>query len=392
MGCSCSIIEEHENLNSIQSSKVIDLNEKYEFVSMIGQGGYGKVRLYRDRYCPELKYAIKTISKDLLKPEMLGFMKHEIRILKELDHPNIVKYRDSFENTRDIHIVMEYIPGESLASVLKNKKFNNFSNYDAINLTENLLKAILFLHNKNIVHQDIKGENILFSKQGKLLFIKGFYDTIKLIDFGLSRKNINLHSKNIAGSTYYVAPEILDGRPNLKSDIWSVGVLMYLMLTGKFPFDGISRTEIFHKINKCDYDRKILQESKISEESIDLISKMLSTDLILRISTSDALNHPCFEINKKKIEKTVINSEILQSLKNFTKASLLKKEILFILAKLSDDDEIKKLREAFLKIDKDNTGTIDYNEIYSVFKIIGIEPNEVIKTLFRKKLKKFGTA
>ena len=172
MGCGCSTKNDEESgLNNkitiFEASKLTDINLKYELLSILGHGGFGKVRLFRDSSCPDMKYAIKTMSKIALKPEVLNYLKLEIKILRELDHPNIVKYIDCYEDDRYLHIVMEYIPGDDLFKVITHRKFNNFTEADAADMIENLLKAVLFLHNKNIVHRDIKPENILFSIQGK---------------------------------------------------------------------------------------------------------------------------------------------------------------------------------------------------------------------------------
>jgi calcium-dependent protein kinase len=184
----------------------------------------------------------------------------------------------------------------------------------------------------------------------------------------------------IVGSPHYIAPELLLGKPDLKSDIWSIGVIIFVMLTGKRPFEGKNQIEIFRLIKDCDYDQKVLKDANISEEAKDLIIKLLVIDVEKRFSTSEALKHPWFEKFKKKEslnEKTSLENSILLSLKSFTKANLLKKEILFILAKLSSDIEIFKLREVFMQFDKDNTGTIEFEEIYGAFKKIGFEPKEV---------------
>ena len=173
MGCGCSTKNDEDSgimkkRTIFEASKLTDINLKYELLSILGHGGFGKVRLFRDRACPDMKYAIKTMSKLALKTEVLNYLKLEIRILRELDHPNIVKYIDCYEDDRYIHIVMEYIPGEDLFKVITQRKFNNFTEADAADMIEHLLKAVLFLHNKNIVHRDIKPENILFSIQGRL--------------------------------------------------------------------------------------------------------------------------------------------------------------------------------------------------------------------------------
>lgn len=147
-------------------SKVTDFKKKYEFISVLGSGGFGKVRLFRDRVCPEMKYAIKTLKKNFFNGHAIDSIVREVSIIMQLDHPNIVKYFETFEDEHYIHIVMEFIPGESLFCILWNNK-RKITESDMNQITKYLVKALNFLHNNDIIHRDIKPENILFSIPGK---------------------------------------------------------------------------------------------------------------------------------------------------------------------------------------------------------------------------------
>ena len=155
----------------IKDSTLRDIKEKYEFISLLGNGGFGKVRLFRDKECTKMKYAIKTLAKNYLDPQSITYILDEVKTLKELDHPNIVKYFGTYEDDAFIHILMEYIPGEDLFKVISQRKFNNYTEQDAAEIFCHLLKAVLFLHKQNIIHRDLKPENILFSIPGILLII-----------------------------------------------------------------------------------------------------------------------------------------------------------------------------------------------------------------------------
>jgi calcium-dependent protein kinase len=148
------------------SKKNEDFKKKFEYISTLGDGAFGKVKLYRDRFVHDMKFAIKTMKKSEMGSDLIDCLKHEVEVLKKLDHPNIVKYFDTYEDEGSIHIVMEYIPGENLMQLIKQKKINKFNETNASEIIKCLLKAVIFLHKQNIIHRDIKPENILFSTTG----------------------------------------------------------------------------------------------------------------------------------------------------------------------------------------------------------------------------------
>jgi len=174
-GCCSREIRKKETMRVNRSSTLIkdstlrDIKEKYEFISLLGNGGFGKVRLYRDKDCTKMKYAIKTLAKNYLDSQSIRYILEEVKTLKELDHPNIVKYFGTYEDDLFIHILMEYIPGEDLFKVISQRKFNHYTEQDAAEIINHLLKAVYFLHKQNIIHKDLKPENILFSIPGTYL-------------------------------------------------------------------------------------------------------------------------------------------------------------------------------------------------------------------------------
>ena len=331
-------------------SKQTDYKKKYEYIKILGSGAFGKVRLYVDRQCKSMRYAIKTLKKDFFNKHNLESLEREVDILRSLDHPNIVKYFETDEDEHFIHIVMEYIPGDNLFKVITNKKYFKFTEKEICQIITCLLKAVLFLHHNNIVHRDIKPENILFS-------VPGDFNALKLIDFGLSiQKNAKNDNRRV-GTPYYMSPEMIHGNFVYESDMWSIGVILFVMVTGKQPFRAHDKEGVFEKILNAKYDKKALEKSKCSPELKDLIKKTLVKDYKKRISIDSALKHKWFSLfeDNTKNEFQIIDQDILDSLQNFQYTNILQKETFYYLAKLSNDKEILKLKKAFEIIDKDNS-------------------------------------
>jgi calcium-dependent protein kinase len=234
-----------------------------------------------------------------------------------------------------------------------------------------LLKAVLFLHLNGIIHRDLKPENIVFSEPGN-------YKSLKLIDFGLSIQQNAKKEKRRVGTPYYMAPEMIDGNYVKASDIWSIGVIMYIMVTGKQPFYGRGKQEVLNKVKNGKYDIKSLYYSKCSNSVKDLIRKMLVTDPRKRMTIEACLEHSWFkQFENDKNINLAFSDEIVESLRQFQNQNLLQKEIRFYLAKLFCDKEITKLKRAFTAVDKDNSGEIEYEEIPEIFNELGIEASDV---------------
>ena len=352
-------------------SKQKDFRKKYEYISLIGNGSFGKVRLFVERECKSFKYAIKTIKKDIFNPYNIQSIKREIDILRSLDHPNIVKYFETYEDENYLHIVMEYIPGDNLFQVLTEKLNRKLTVRQISKIMSCLLKAVLFLHHNGIIHRDIKPENIVFSDTGN-------FKSLKLIDFGLSIQQNARKEKRRVGTPYYMAPEMISGNFVKESDVWSIGVIMYILVTGKQPFSGKTKEEVYDKVKNGKYDFKTLYYSKCSNLVKDLIKKILVTEPDKRMTIEACLEHSWFkQFENDKNINLAFSEEIVNSLKQFQNQNLLQKEIRYYLAKLFSDKEINKLKRAFMAVDKDHSGEIEYEEIPKIFKELGFEATDV---------------
>ena len=349
-------------------SKLTSLKKQFEFICQLGNGAFGKVRLYRDIYYKDMLYAIKTLKKEGIPKVLYNCLIAEVKILSELDHPNIVKYYGTFEDAYYLHIVMEYLKGDNLNKIITLKDYNELDEQEMAQIIHQLLKALLFIHNKNIVHRDIKPENIVFGK-------KRDYSTLKLIDFGLATTTRNT-KRNSCGSPYYMAPEIINGHFCKKTDIWSVGVIIYLMLTGKHPFEITKegKEDIFDIILSKDYDVTELDKSECSEEAKDIILKTLVKDPDKRLSTEECLNHPWIRKNIT-CGAGAITKKTMRILKRFSQKTPLQKELFFFIAKITREEEIKQLKEIFNQIDIKSEGMIRMSDIKAAFNSVSININ-----------------
>ena len=382
MGCTNGKEEppsiKRSNKRRVTNSKNKDIRKNYEFISMLGNGTFGKVRLYRDRNYKDLLFAIKTLKKEGIPPYQFSLLKSEVNILSNLDHPNIVKYFGTFEDEYYIHIVMEYLKGHDLNKIISLKNYTGFDEKNMCQIVQQLLKALAFIHSKNIIHRDIKPENILFSN-------KRNYSTLKLIDFGLA--TFSKQDNKSVGTPFYMSPEMIEGKATQVSDMWSVGVIVYQMITGKLPFD-IKENEdedLYEKIKKEDYNKEYLEEVECSEEVKDFIDKTLQKDIKLRLTTHEGLNHPWIQkFCVKNIDQNIVNDKTINIFLEFARKNSLQKEIYYFLAKVSNENDITISKNFFNQLDVNNMGSLTFDEIKEGFVKNGIEIEENIwEEIFR---------
>ena len=256
----------------------------YEMLDNLGEGIFGSVKLGVEKKTNQ-RVAIKIIKKDKAKESDIELVRNEIDIMKLCYHPYVVHLLDHFENGEYIFIVMEYIKGGSLTDYMKNKKFN-FTERRAAELIYQLAKGIKYLHKYGIIHRDLKPDNIMLTEASD----KG---NIKIMDFGLS-KILGKKEKSTDGfgTLTFVSPEVLIRKPyNKEVDIWSLGVILYLMLSGELPFDDPDDNEqnIAKSIVYDDVKFPPEKFSKRSQAVIDLIKGCLTKDPKNRIKIDEIL-------------------------------------------------------------------------------------------------------
>jgi calcium-dependent protein kinase len=218
--------------NDFIKMKKKKFSDDYYIMTQIGKGGFGSVYKVMMKNGSLLR-AAKKIEKSLLKPEEHENLLGEMSIMMSLDHPNIAKLYEVYDQSSYYVMVMELCEGGELFERIINEKIEE---EESIIIIKQILSALNYMHTQGIIHRDIKPENMLFEKSSKRL---------KLIDFGISTKlapGENLNQR--VGTPYYIAPEVLLKRYNEKSDLWSTGVVAFMIVTGKPPFKGRDPQEV----------------------------------------------------------------------------------------------------------------------------------------------------
>ena len=274
-----------KNLITLINSKPED---NYKIINKLGKGSFGSVYKVKNKITGEIR-AMKIIKNNSINDNdgvaNKKFLK-EIQVLKELEHPNIIKIFEYYIDNRYHYIITELLTGGELYEAIL--KFQKFNEKKAAYIMKQILSALNYLHSKGIVHRDIKPENILVQNENKKN--KNYLDEnhIKLIDFGASnffKENEILTLK--VGSPYYIAPEVLNKSYNEKCDIWSAGVVLYVMLTGNFPFVGKTSQKLFESIKTGKYKNTGKEWEAISPKAKDLIKKMLEINTTKRITARE---------------------------------------------------------------------------------------------------------
>ena len=272
----------------------VKFSDLYEMKEVIGKGKFGVVNLGIHKKTGQ-QVAIKILNKENIKTaEDKELVRIEIGILKLCHHPNIVRLLDHLENNDYIYIITEYIEGGTLGQYFKKKKFN-FSERQATSIMSQIANGVKYLHQYGIVHRDLKPDNIMITQQND-------YGVIKIMDFGLSKiVSPNERMVDGYGTLSYVAPEVLLRTPyNKEVDIWSLGVILFYMLSGRLPFRGRKEQEVAEKIvyEPLEFDEDDWETR--SQRVQDLISCCLEKKKENRITIDEFINHPWFKKNMKQ--------------------------------------------------------------------------------------------
>lgn len=270
------------------------LTDFYDVKDPIGKGKFGTVKLGVHKKTGK-KVAIKVMKKKQMTLQDIELQKREIEILKICQHPNIIRLLDVFENQDYIYIVMEYLKGGDLFNYLEKRDFT-ITESKARELAHSIATGIFYLHSFGIAHRDLKPENILMTDESDEA-------QPKLVDFGLS-KIVGPSEKcnDPFGTLSYVAPEVLLQKPYDKSvDLWSLGVIIYLLLSGTLPFDDDDDREIARQTIHDEVDFSYHVWKKIGTETKQMIKSLLEKDKDKRMNLEEVLQHPWILKKSKSI-------------------------------------------------------------------------------------------
>jgi len=284
------------------------INQKYEVKKEIGRGAFSVVKLGVNKKTKE-KIAIKIIDRSNVGKDYEKNLRMEMEILQRVHHPNIIQLHEMIEEDNKIYFVMELVTGGELFDRIVEK--GSYSEDDAKTLVRKIVNAIEYLHEMNIAHRDLKPENLL---------VKSIADDteVKIADFGLSKIiDEQKMMQTACGTPGYVAPEVLNAEGYDKEvDLWSIGVITYILLCGFPPFYAETVPEVFEQIMKAEYDYPEEYWNEISAEGKDFIDHLLVVDPKERLTAQQALEHKWLQSKGKEKKKTKL-AKFQEKMRNY---------------------------------------------------------------------------
>ena len=330
---------------------------------VLGSGMAGTVRLVTHK-TTGLKYAVKVLDLGLVeKPTGLQQLREEICVMCQLDHPNIVRLEEVYESQTEIYLVQELCTGGELFDRLDEQPDYHYTEGECARLVKQMLSAVRYLHSKGIVHRDLKLENFLFSSAHP-------YSELKMIDFGLSKHfQYGEVQHETVGTPYTVAPEVIRGNYDERCDLWAIGVISFLLLSGESPFGGCGGPEPLSQVRTNILNASYAFEPAdiwelVSSQARGFIRSLLVTDPNARFSAQQAQQHEWFQEWKRNGADDNNNSSnslspnVVRALVNFKEFSDMRKLLCEVLSFTLLSDQIHDLRREFEKMDTDGSGEI----------------------------------
>lgn len=284
---------------------------EYQLEGVVGQGAFAMVRTALERSTMQRR-AVKIIDKKRIEGQNVQAVDREIAIMASLKHPNIVRFYKKFEEGGQYFLIMDYVPNGDLMDYVSGIDPPQGLDEDVCReILRQVLDAIAYVHSLGISHRDLKPDNILVDQTNPV--------SVKITDFGLAKLNQNSFLRTFCGTLSYLAPEVLESRNASTSktrtnsgytklvDIWSVGCIAFVILTGYMPFNGETQDELYERVRNCDFPRRLLDN--VSANAGDFVEKLLTVDPMHRPSAVEALKHPWMQESAAQPERELsINS------------------------------------------------------------------------------------
>ncbi|XP_011047130.1 PREDICTED: calcium-dependent protein kinase 20-like [Populus euphratica] len=355
-------------MESVLGRKTGNLKDIYSLGRKLGQGQFGTTFLCIEKATGK-EFACKSIAKrKLTTQEDVDDVRREIQIMHHLEgHPNVIKIVDAYEDAVAVHVVMELCSGGELFDRIVRR--GHYTEKQAAELARLIVGVVEACHSLGVMHRDLKPENFLFVGQEE-------ESPLKTIDFGLSvffRPGETF--TDIVGSPYYVAPEVLRKLYGPKCDVWSAGVIIYILLSGVPPFWDETEQGIFEQVLKGELDFESEPWPNISESAKDLVRKMLVRDPKRRLTAHEVLCHPWVQMEGVAPDRP-LDSAVLSRLMQFSAMNKLKKIVIRVIAESLSEEEIAGLKEMFKMIDADNSGHITLEELKTGLEKVGADTKD----------------
>ncbi|XP_022766041.1 calcium-dependent protein kinase 20-like isoform X1 [Durio zibethinus] len=342
-------------LESVLGRKTGNLKEIYSLGRKLGQGQFGTTFLCVEKGTGK-EFACKSIAKrKLTTKEDMEDVRREIHIMHHLAGlPNVIQIIGAYEDAVAVHVVMELCAGGELFDRIIQR--GHYTERKAAGLARLIVGVVEQCHSLGVTHRDLKPENFLFINHEE-------ESPLKTIDFGLSMFfKPGETFRDVVGSPYYVAPEVLQKHYGPECDVWSAGVIIYILLSGVPPFWAESEQGIFEQVSKGELDFTSEPWPSISDGAKDLVRKMLVRDRKKRLTAHEVLCHPWVQVDGLAPDKP-LDSAVLTRLKQFSAMNKLKKIAIRVIADSLSEEEIAGLKEMFKMIDEDNSGQITLEEL-----------------------------
>jgi len=336
----------------------------------VGAGSFGVVLRASHRQTGQT-HAVKAVPKAKVRPEELWA---EIDILKQLDHPHILRLYHTFEDDRTIYIASELCTGGMFFEILSKAGF--VPERVALRLFKQIASVVSYLHCRKVCHRDLKPENFLALGKAQPASLR-----LKLIDFGTAKRFDQAPMVTKVCTPHYVAPEVLKKGSvayTEKVDVWSSGVMLYLMLCGLLPFSHSEELGLLRLVKRGHFDfQPRAVWDLVSEQAKELISRMICTNVHDRCTAAEAFSHEwCHGPRCESRGDTMISQQLLGRMHRYMTNNRLKRVALHIIARQISDDSIERLRRVFLRIDKDNSGTLTVDEMRQAAAMLNLDEEE----------------